>query len=59
MKREIKMYSFITKTSKGYILTIRNSFDYSQGLDISSKLYADKKSAKQAAVAANAKAWNY
>ena len=53
------MYSFITKTSKGYILTIRNSFDYSQGSDISSKLYADKKSAKQAAVAANAKAWNY
>lgn len=53
------MYSFLTKTSKGYILTLRTSFDYSQGSDISSVLYADKKSAKQAAKLANAKAWNY
>ena len=53
------MYSFLTKTSKGYILTIRTSFDYSEGITVSETLYADKKSAKQAAILANAKAWNY
>ena len=53
------MYSFITKTSYGFILTIRDNFDLSSGRDLSVEKYADKKSAKKAAQMAGAKAWNY
>jgi hypothetical protein len=53
------MFSFITKTSYGFILTIRDNADLSQGRDLSINKYNDKKSAKQAAIMAGAKAWNY
>lgn len=53
------MYSFITKTSKGYILTIRSDYDYSSGREISTAIYASKIDAKKAAKLAGAKAWNY
>jgi hypothetical protein len=53
------MYSFITKTSYGFILTIRDNFDLSAGRDISIAKYASKIDAKKAAAMAGAKAWNY
>lgn len=53
------MFSFITKTSKGFILYIRDNSDLSQGNDLSVTIHDDKKSAKQAAIVAGAKAWNY
>ena len=57
--KAIIMYSFITKTSYGFILTIRDNSDLSAGRDLSINKYNDKKSAKQAAIMAGAKAWNY
>ena len=53
------MYSFATKTSKGYILTIRTSFDYSQGATVSTAIYPNMRELRQAAKSLNAKAWNY
>ena len=53
------MYSFAIKTSKGYILTIRTSFDYSQGETVSTSVYPNMKELRKAAKALNAKAWNY
>jgi hypothetical protein len=53
------MYSFLTKTSKGWILTISTSFKPIQECVISETLYADKRTARKAAELLGAKAWNY
>lgn len=52
------MFAHIYKARGGFTLIISRGAEINQGV-ISTALYADKKAAKAAAKAINAKPWNY
>jgi hypothetical protein len=57
-RRNSEMFAHIYKARGGFTLIISRGAEINQGV-VSTALYADRKSAKAAAKAINAKPWNY